>query len=115
MRRRPQIANIMSDKDYAEQLTLWSEAAASVAASITSLDFLGWNGEHYVVVRSDAPNTETKLEAGAGRAKVKLKELPSRRRLDCSKGVDLGSAEAWWMERKDVPIDYELPSSEATN
>jgi len=38
---------------------------------------------------------------------VELKELPVRRRLDCGKGVDLGSEDAMWMERKDVPIDYE--------
>lgn len=41
--------------------------------------------------------------------KVELKELPARRRLDCGKGVDLGSDDAMWLERKDVPMDYERP------
>jgi len=40
---------------------------------------------------------------------VELKELPSRRRLDCGKGVDLGSDDAAWLERKDVPMDYDMP------
>jgi hypothetical protein len=47
-----------------------------------------------------------------GRAKVELKELPARRRLDCGKGVDLGSEDAMWLERKDVPMDYERPGLE---
>ncbi|TFK63628.1 hypothetical protein BDN72DRAFT_902245 [Pluteus cervinus] len=41
--------------------------------------------------------------------KVELKELPARRRLDCGKGVDLGGEDAAWLERKDVPMDYEMP------
>ncbi|KAJ3559048.1 hypothetical protein NP233_g11361 [Leucocoprinus birnbaumii] len=41
--------------------------------------------------------------------KVELKELPSRRRLDCGKGVDLGGEDAVWLERKDVPMDYDMP------
>ena len=67
-----------------------------MATAIPSLDFLGWHGEHYVVVRTDPGSVE-------------LKELPTRRRLDCGKGVDLGSDDVAWLERKDVPIDYEMP------
>lgn len=44
--------------------------------------------------------------------KIELKELPARRRLDCGKGVDLGSEDATWLERKDVPMDYEMPGLE---
>lgn len=44
---------------------------------------------------------------------VELKELPSRRRLDCGKGVDLGSDDAVWLERKDVPMDYDMPVGSA--
>jgi hypothetical protein len=44
---------------------------------------------------------------------VELKELPVRRRLDCGKGVDLGSEDVMWMERKDVPIDYERSGLES--
>ena len=40
---------------------------------------------------------------------LELKELPTRRRLDCGKGVDLGGEDAAWLERKDVPMDYEMP------
>ncbi|KAJ3770498.1 hypothetical protein FB446DRAFT_744112 [Lentinula raphanica] len=43
---------------------------------------------------------------------LELKELPSRRRLDCGKGVDLGTEDAAWLERKDVPMDYEEPGLE---
>ncbi|KAE9401840.1 hypothetical protein BT96DRAFT_1017942 [Gymnopus androsaceus JB14] len=43
---------------------------------------------------------------------LELKELPSRRRLDCGKGVDLGTDDAAWLERKDVPMDYEEPGLE---
>lgn len=44
---------------------------------------------------------------------MELKELPVRRRLDCGKGVDLGSEDAMWMERKDVPIDFEMSGLES--
>ena len=44
---------------------------------------------------------------------VELKELPVCRRLDCGKGVNLGSEDAMWMERKDVPIDYEMSGLES--
>lgn len=64
-----------------------------------SIDFVGWHGEHYVVVR----NGES----------VELKDLPTRRRLDCGKGVDLGSEDATWLERKDVPMDYEMSGLES--
>jgi hypothetical protein len=113
MQQRPRMPNMVSSKEHTEQMNLWREGATAVAIAVPSLDFLGWNGEHYVVVRGQSSiplsNSDKVLE------RVMLKELPLRRRLDCGKGVDLGSEEAWWMERKDVPIDYELPSSEATN
>lgn len=48
-------------------------------------------------------------QAVTAAATVELKELPSRRRLDCGKGVDLGSEDAAWLERKDVPMDYDMP------
>ena len=96
-KRRPK-PNLMSEKDYALQTDLWHSNARSVATALPSLDFLGWHGEHYIVIRSEE-----------GRS-VELKELPSRRRLDCGKGVDLGGEDAAWLERKDVPMDYEIPS-----
>lgn len=88
----------MSEKDFQFQTDLWNSSARSIAAALPSLDFVGWHGEHYVVVRGD---DDCALE---------LKELPSRRRLDCGKGVDLGTEDAAWLERKDVPMDYEVPS-----
>lgn len=96
-KRRPK-PNLMSEKDFALQTDLWHSNARSVATALSSLDFVGWHGEHYVVVRSDEGRT------------VELKELPGRRRLDCGKGVDLGGEDAAWLERKDVPMDYETPS-----
>ncbi|KAJ3506307.1 hypothetical protein NLJ89_g6937 [Agrocybe chaxingu] len=93
-KRRPK-PNLMSEKDFQVQTELWMSNARSVALAIPSVDFLGWHGEHYVIVRSDSA--------------VELKELPTRRRLDCGKGVDLGSEDAAWLERKDVPMDYEIP------
>jgi hypothetical protein len=44
---------------------------------------------------------------------VEIKELPVCHRLDCGKGVDLGSDDAMWMERMDVPIDYEMSGLES--
>lgn len=66
---------------------------------LPSLDFVGWHGEHYVVVRNEGS--------------IELKELPARRRLDCGKGVDLGGEDATWLERKDVPMDYEMSGLES--
>ncbi len=90
--------NLMSEKDYLFQTDMWNTAVRSVAIVLPSVDFVGWHGEHYVVVRT---------EDG-----VELKELPARRRLDCGKGVDLGGDDAAWVERKDVPMDYEMPGLE---
>ncbi|KAJ7457063.1 hypothetical protein FB451DRAFT_1275829 [Mycena latifolia] len=88
--------NLMSEKDLLVQTDIWASSARSVATALPALDFLGWHGEHYVVVR------------GAD-GSVELKELPCRRHLDCGKGVDLGGEDAAWLERKDVPMDYDLP------
>lgn len=93
----------MSEKDYQVQTDAWNSSLRSIATVLPSLDFVGWHGEHYVVVRGEG--------SGDGEA-VELKELPSRRRLDCGKGVDLGSEDAAWLERKDVPMDYEMPGLE---
>ncbi len=93
----------MSEKDFQVQTDMWISSARGVATAIPSLDFLGWHGEHYVVVRSDGSSS------GYGSGSVELKELPTRRRLDCGKGADLGGEDAAWLERKDVPIDYETP------
>ncbi|KAF8962211.1 hypothetical protein BDZ97DRAFT_1130863 [Flammula alnicola] len=101
-KRRPK-PNLMSEKDFQVQTDMWISSARSVATAIPSLDFLGWHGEHYVVVRSDHSSN------GYGSGSVELKELPTRRRLDCGKGVDLGGEDAAWLERKDVPMDYEMP------
>ncbi|CAK5271213.1 unnamed protein product, partial [Mycena citricolor] len=88
--------NLLSEKDLRLQTDLWAAASRSVAVGLPALDFLGWNGEHFVVARSSDGTVE-------------LKELPCRRHLDCGKGVDLGSEDASWLERKDVPMDYEMP------
>lgn len=45
---------------------------------------------------------------------IELKELPSRRRLDWGKGVDLGGEDAAWLEGKDVPMDYDMPVGSAS-
>jgi len=97
--------NLMSEKDFQVQTDLWYSSARTIATSLPSVDFIGWHGEHYVVVRSDRWD-------GFGSGSVELKDLPSRRRLDCGKGVDLGSDDAAWLERKDVPMDYEMPGLE---
>ncbi|KAI0085541.1 hypothetical protein BDY19DRAFT_1094676 [Irpex rosettiformis] len=96
--RRPQ-PNLLSEKDFQLQTELWTNSARSVAVELPSLDFVGWHGEHYVVVRNEGS--------------VELKELPARRRLDCGKGVDLGGEDATWLERKDVPMDYEMSGLES--
>ncbi|KAN0142176.1 hypothetical protein V8E53_000638 [Lactarius tabidus] len=87
--------------------------ACDVALAVPSLDYVGWHGEHFVVVRTHHPGSSAVRGAlgGAGMrggACAELRELPVRRRLDCGKGVDLGSDDAMWIERKDVPIDYEI-------
>lgn len=94
----------MTEKDYELQTDVWISNARSIACSIPSLDFLGWHGEHFVIVRTESDKQWS--------GHVELKELPTRRRLDCGKGVDLGSDDAAWLERKDVPMDYELPTLE---
>jgi hypothetical protein len=103
-KRRPK-PNMMSEKMYQLETDVWNSSARSIAAVLPSLDFVGWHGEHYVVVRNGSER------CGVG-GSVELKELPSRRRLDCGKGVDLGSEDAAWLERKDVPMDYEIPGLE---
>jgi hypothetical protein len=98
--RRPQ-PNLMAEKDFQVQSDAWTAQAKSIPSVLPTLDFVGWHGEHYVVVRDE----KDKLM-------LELKELPARRRLDCGKGVDLGSEDACWLERKDVPIDYEMSGLE---
>lgn len=85
----------MSEKDFHAQTDAWLTNARSVAQAVRSLDFVGWHREHFVVVRSES-------------GEVDLKELPTRKRLDCGQGVDLG-ADGAWLERKDVPVDWETP------
>ena len=103
----------MSEKDFQVQTDMWYSSARSVATAIATLDFLGWHGEHYVVVRSEHNGVgEGETYEGSSscvNGSVELKELPTRRRLDCGKGVDLGGEDAAWLERKDVPMDYEMP------
>lgn len=115
-KRRPK-PNLMSEKEYLMQTEIWQSSVRSMAIHVQTLDFVGWHGEHYAVVRGTgwphAPSTSSYLpvpwrEGGM----VELKELPSRRRLDCGKGVDLGTEDAAWLERKDVPMDYEMPGLE---
>ena len=83
-----------------------------MASALPSLDFLGWHGEHYVILRTEQDNNINNINISSnddGYGSLELKELPTRRRLDCGKGVDLGGEDAAWLERKDVPMDYEMP------
>jgi hypothetical protein len=124
-------------------------AAKKVAAAVQSVDFLGWQGERYVVARRDNssdvahptshshhhssthPPSNTHLTRSHGRSgsiqgsigrrsqasadtDIELKELPPRRRLDTGFGVDLGGLDGCWLERIDVPIDYELVGGDDT-
>ncbi|CCM05826.1 uncharacterized protein FIBRA_08060 [Fibroporia radiculosa] len=103
---RPQ-PNLLSEKEFALQTERWTAGVSAVARALPSLDFVGWHGEHYVVVRT---------QSGASYpSRVELEQLPERRRLDCGKGVDLGSEDAAWMERKDVPIDYDMTGTESSH
>jgi hypothetical protein len=108
----------MSEKDFQVQTDIWISSARSVASALPSLDFLGWHGEHYVILRteqgsscssSSTSNNNNNNNNNDGYGSLELKELPTRRRLDCGKGVDLGGEDAAWLERKDVPMDYEMP------
>ena len=101
-RRRPQ-PSALSEKEFQLQSEEWTRDARAVAEALPALDFVGWHGEHYVVVRHGGGG------GGGGEGRVELKELPARRRLDCAKGVDFGGEDAAWMERKDLPMDYESP------
>jgi len=150
--KRPQ-ANMLNEKEFRRETDRWMNGARKVAAAVPSVDFLGWHGEHYVVVRHDnhqphSPSTPTQLQStlhsiphshshpyahppsnthpshshghpNSGQGSVakrsqaadmdiELKELPPRRRLDTGFGVDLGGVDGCWLERIDVPIDYEL-------
>ncbi|KAJ7787556.1 hypothetical protein B0H14DRAFT_3505300 [Mycena olivaceomarginata] len=87
--------NLVSEREFAQQTE-------------------GWHGEHYVVVRRTGERRRLdgrreNGEEGEAEEEVELKELPCRRHLDCGKGVDVGGEDATWLERKDVPIDYEMP------
>lgn len=142
--KRPQ-PNMLNGKESQRETDRWINAAKKVAAAVPGVDFLGWYGEHYVVVRRDGPNAHHShphsnptqshstlystsythppshshghLSSGQGSVckrsqsadtDIELKELPPRRRLDTGFGVDLGGADGCWLERIDVPIDYEL-------
>ena len=102
----------MTDKEFKLQSELWYSSARSLAVAIPSLDFIGWHGEHFVVVRGEAAHAQAAGHLTEDKLAVELKELPARRRLDCGTGVDLGSEDGAWLERKDVPIDYETPGLE---
>ncbi|KAF9033130.1 hypothetical protein BJ165DRAFT_1515789 [Panaeolus papilionaceus] len=110
-KRRPK-PNLMSEKELQFQTDVWIASARSIATSVPSLDFIGWHGEHFVVVRHDHAGGQMHDAYGSDMGSVELKELPSRRRLDCGKGVDLGGEDSAWLERKDVPMDYEMPALE---
>ena len=144
---RPQ-PNMLNEKEFRRETDRWMNAAKGVAVAMPSVDFLGWQGEHYVVVRHDSLNilahpsphshshsyahppshTHSSHSHGnsnsgqglSGRrsqatdADIELKELPPRRRLDTGFGVDLGGPDGCWLERIDVPIDYELVGGDDT-
>ena len=122
--RRPQPSR-MHGKELQLQTDAWLAHAREVALAVPSIDYVGWHGEHFVVVRHNHHNhshhhsstsggaCNDKSDTAANGACVEIKELPVRRRLDCGKGVDLGNNDAMWMERKDVPIDYEMSGLES--
>ncbi|KAJ7801577.1 hypothetical protein B0H14DRAFT_3884994 [Mycena olivaceomarginata] len=107
--------NLVSEREFAQQTEGWVAAARGVARVLPGLDFLGWHGEHYVVVRRTGERRrldgrrENGEEGEAEEEEVELEELPCRRHLDCGKGGNVGGEDATWLERKDVPIDYEMP------
>ena len=113
----------MHGKELQLQTDAWLAHAREVALAVPSIDYVGWHGEHFVVVRHNhGHHNHSSASGGACNDKgdatvngvcVEIKELPVRRRLDCGKGVDLGSDDAMWMERKDVPIDYEMSGLES--
>lgn len=108
--RRQRLAHMQEPQGYTGSCLA---NACDVALAVPSLDYVGWHGEHFVVDRPNHPGSSA-LRGALGGAGVRggacaeLRELPVRRRLDCGKGVDLGSDDAMWIERKDVPIDYEI-------
>jgi hypothetical protein len=74
--------------------------ACDVASTVPSLDYVGWYGEHFVVIRYDNPGSSAVcglLGGGgvAGGACVELRELPVRRRpRERRRGVDRAEGRA---------------------
>ena len=63
-RRRPQ-PNLLSDQEYQVQTEQWASNARSIACALSSIDFVGWHGEHYVVVRSSSNSSSNGGGSGA--------------------------------------------------
>ena len=126
----------MHGKELQLQTDAWLAHAREVALAVPSVDYVGWHGEHIVVVRhnhnhhihghhhhrrhhssasaSGGASCNDKGDAAAANGVcVEIKELPVRQRPDCGKGVDLGGDDGMWMEQKDVPIDYEMSGLES--
>ncbi|KAH9969451.1 hypothetical protein BGW80DRAFT_1461722 [Lactifluus volemus] len=114
--RRPQPPRM-----HGRELQLQTEArlahARDVALAVQSINHLGWHDGHFVVVHhhyDSMISSSSSVACGSMTSRstggVELRELPIRWRLDCGKGIDLWSDDTMWVERKDVPIDYEASS-----
>ncbi|GAW07885.1 hypothetical protein LENED_009910 [Lentinula edodes] len=136
--RRPK-PNLMPESEFQRETDLWQASARGIACTLPTLDFVGIidNGLHFISFSPTSSFTSVPSLASSAKRNfssinlscpdvtpaapsssssettaLELKELPPRRRLDCGKGVDLGTEDAAWLERKDVPMDYEEPGLE---
>ena len=85
----------MCTKDFWVQV---NKSAHSIAAAVSSLEFLVLYDKPYIVLRSpgDAVCTPS----------IEIKQLLTKRYLEYGRGVDLGGEDAAWLEGKDVPMNY---------
>jgi hypothetical protein len=89
--RRPQPPR-MHDRELQLQADERLAHARDVALAVPSIDYLGWHGEHFVVVRHHHDSTISSSSSSSsvacggmtsgGMGGVELREPPVRRRLD---------------------------------
>ncbi|KAH9976582.1 hypothetical protein BGW80DRAFT_1456703 [Lactifluus volemus] len=94
--RRPQPPR-MHDRELQLQRTRGLRTRATLRSPCKH-QYLSWHDEHFVVVRHHYDSTISAAQ-----------QFSCVRRYDES-WYDLGSDDAMWVERKDVPIDYEMSS-----
>jgi hypothetical protein len=96
-------------RDLKARQRMWNQSICRVIKAAPSLDYIGWHGKFFAIVRRTRNSHSGRNFDGDA---IETHQLSSWKRMNVGTGKDFGDNDVTWLERRDVPMHYDLSLDE---